>query len=246
MTSIIPDLKSMHPIGPLLAQECVPHHGHGPQKLHLPDDLPRPELRQMASRSGHDVGVCMASRIPAASTVPNPGEPLGAQIARAHPASGRDDEAVSGRVGDTDTPRSSPDHRVGVLVGAHATYVCQWGRLRSGRSPASGPSTSSTASTGRSMRESPESCRLHRWSTCSTSRLRPTPSPPSPRPMTNSDSTFTAEAEARMRRFLDAQPAHEHGGHHYTFAQTGLDEKALRERTSRYQDYFEVPNEPLG
>jgi hypothetical protein len=57
---------------------------------------------------------------------------------------------------------------------------------------------------------------------------------------------FTAEAEARMRSFLDAQPAHEHGGHHYTFAQTGLDEKALRERTSRYQDYFGVPNEPLG
>ena len=58
--------------------------------------------------------------------------------------------------------------------------------------------------------------------------------------------TFTAEAETRMRSFLAAQPAHEHGGHHYTFAQTGLDEKALRERTARYQDYFEVPNEPLG
>ena len=57
---------------------------------------------------------------------------------------------------------------------------------------------------------------------------------------------FTAEAETRMRSFLAAQPAHEHGGHHYTFAQTGLDEKALRERTARYQDYFDVPNEPLG
>lgn len=57
---------------------------------------------------------------------------------------------------------------------------------------------------------------------------------------------FTAEAESRMRRFLDTQPAHEHGGHHYTFAQTGLDERELRERTSRYQDFFGVPNEPLG
>ncbi|WP_099039308.1 sulfotransferase family protein [Mycobacterium neglectum] len=57
---------------------------------------------------------------------------------------------------------------------------------------------------------------------------------------------FTADAEARMRNFLDAQPAHEHGGHHYTFAQTGLNEEALRERTARYQNYFGVPNEPLG
>ena len=56
---------------------------------------------------------------------------------------------------------------------------------------------------------------------------------------------FTAEAESRMRNFLDTQPPHEHGGHHYTFAQTGLDEDELRERTSRYQDYFGVPNEPL-
>lgn len=57
---------------------------------------------------------------------------------------------------------------------------------------------------------------------------------------------FTAEAELRMRRFLDTQPPHERGGHHYTFAQTGLDEQELRERTSRYQNYFGVPNEPLG
>jgi hypothetical protein len=57
---------------------------------------------------------------------------------------------------------------------------------------------------------------------------------------------FTTQADTRMRGFLDAQPAHEHGGHHYTFAQTGLDEKELRERTSRYQNYFDVPNESLG
>jgi hypothetical protein len=57
---------------------------------------------------------------------------------------------------------------------------------------------------------------------------------------------FTAEAEANMRRFLAAQPAHEHGGHHYAFAETGLDEKAFRERAARYQEYFDVPNENLG
>jgi hypothetical protein len=58
--------------------------------------------------------------------------------------------------------------------------------------------------------------------------------------------TFTADAETKMRNYLAAQPAHEHGGHHYTFADTGLDEKALRQRTARYQQYFDVPNEPLG
>jgi hypothetical protein len=30
------------------------------------------------------------------------------------------------------------------------------------------------------------------------------------------------------------------------FAETGLDEKALRKRTAPYQDYFDVANEPLG
>jgi hypothetical protein len=57
---------------------------------------------------------------------------------------------------------------------------------------------------------------------------------------------FTAVAEKNMRDFLAAQPAHEHGGHHYTFAQTGLDEQELRERTARYQNHFGVPDEPLG
>jgi hypothetical protein len=56
---------------------------------------------------------------------------------------------------------------------------------------------------------------------------------------------FTAEAETRMREFLAAQPAQEHGGHHYTFAQTGLDENELRDRTARYREYFDVPDEPL-
>jgi hypothetical protein len=56
---------------------------------------------------------------------------------------------------------------------------------------------------------------------------------------------LTAEAEGRMRSFLAAHPQDEHGGHRYTFAATGLDEGELRERTKAYQDHFEVPSEPL-
>jgi len=49
-----------------------------------------------------------------------------------------------------------------------------------------------------------------------------------------------------MRSYLAAQPARKHGGHHYAFADTGLDEKAFRARTARYQEYFDVATEPLG
>jgi hypothetical protein len=53
------------------------------------------------------------------------------------------------------------------------------------------------------------------------------------------------EAEARMRRFLAENPQEKHGGHRYHFADTGLDEGALRERTRAYEQYFDVPEEPL-
>jgi hypothetical protein len=53
------------------------------------------------------------------------------------------------------------------------------------------------------------------------------------------------EAEMRMRRFLDDHPQEKHGGHAYSFADTGLDAGALRERMRPYQEYFGVPDEKL-
>ena len=53
-------------------------------------------------------------------------------------------------------------------------------------------------------------------------------------------------AEKRMRAFLADNPQDKHGRHTYTFAETGLDEGALRERARRYQEYFDVPSESLG
>ncbi len=53
------------------------------------------------------------------------------------------------------------------------------------------------------------------------------------------------DAEQRMRAFLAANPQDKYGGHRYTFAETELDEGALRERARRYQEYFDVPSEPL-
>ena len=47
-----------------------------------------------------------------------------------------------------------------------------------------------------------------------------------------------------MRSFLADHGQGEHGGHRYSFAATGLDAGALRERARRYQEYFEVPSEP--
>jgi hypothetical protein len=54
------------------------------------------------------------------------------------------------------------------------------------------------------------------------------------------------EAEQNMRDFFAANPSDKHGTHTYTFADTGLDEGVWRERARRYQEYFDVPSEPLG
>jgi len=53
-------------------------------------------------------------------------------------------------------------------------------------------------------------------------------------------------AEQRMRDFFAANPRDKHGTHTYTFAETGLDVGEWRERSRRYQEYFDVPSESLG
>jgi hypothetical protein len=52
-----------------------------------------------------------------------------------------------------------------------------------------------------------------------------------------------AAAETRMRAFLAAHPQDEHGRHRYHFEDTGLDAAEWRERSRRYQEYFDVPSE---
>jgi hypothetical protein len=54
---------------------------------------------------------------------------------------------------------------------------------------------------------------------------------------------MTPEAEARMRAFITANPQGKHGLHEYSFADTGLDMGAWRERARRYQQYFDVASE---
>jgi hypothetical protein len=56
---------------------------------------------------------------------------------------------------------------------------------------------------------------------------------------------LTNEAEKRMRTFLADHPQEKYGGHTYTFADTGLDAGALRERMRPYQEFFDVPDEKL-
>ncbi len=53
------------------------------------------------------------------------------------------------------------------------------------------------------------------------------------------------EADSRMRSFLADHPQEKHGGHAYSFADTGLDAGALRERMRPYQEFFGVPDEKL-
>lgn len=58
--------------------------------------------------------------------------------------------------------------------------------------------------------------------------------------------TLEPGAADAMRVFYDDNPADKHGVHRYTFSATGLDEDEVRRRTQRYEDYFDVPREPLG
>jgi len=53
------------------------------------------------------------------------------------------------------------------------------------------------------------------------------------------------ESEQRMRDFLADNTTEKHGGHHYTWAETELDEGEWRERTRNYQEYFDVESESL-
>ncbi len=58
--------------------------------------------------------------------------------------------------------------------------------------------------------------------------------------------TLEPAAEQRMRAFLADNTTEKHGGHHYSFADTGLDEGEWRERTRRYADFFGVESEALS
>jgi hypothetical protein len=53
------------------------------------------------------------------------------------------------------------------------------------------------------------------------------------------------DALHRMQTFLAENPQDRYGRHRYTFADTELDEGELRERTRRYQEFFDVPSEEL-
>jgi len=56
---------------------------------------------------------------------------------------------------------------------------------------------------------------------------------------------FGAEVEERMRAFLAANPGDKHGKHRYRFADTGLDEATERARVRAYQERFRIPSEDL-
>lgn len=55
---------------------------------------------------------------------------------------------------------------------------------------------------------------------------------------------LSATAEARMRRFLVENPKNKHGRHQYSLEMFGLDADELRGRCKTYCEYFGVPAEP--
>ena len=59
------------------------------------------------------------------------------------------------------------------------------------------------------------------------------------------DIELSDAAEKAMQAFLAANPQEKHGGHNYSFTDTGLDAGHLRERTRAYQEFFDIPEEAL-
>jgi hypothetical protein len=54
------------------------------------------------------------------------------------------------------------------------------------------------------------------------------------------------DAASAMQAFLNDNPADKHGKHLYRFADTGMDERELRELFRNYQSYFDIPSEPVS
>ena len=245
MTSIVPDLKSMHPIGPLLAQECVRITAMDLRSFIFPTIYHVPTYAQwllgtdMTSAYAWHRGFLqhLQSRIPVNRWVlKSPGHiwALDAMMAQYPDAlviqTHRDPLRIIASVSSlacTLRTFASEGTPLGPVAAEWAEYVID-GIDRSVDARVSGivPAATVVDVQYRSFAADPIATIAAAYDQLGL--------------------VFTAEAESKMRSFLAAQPAHEHGGHHYTFAQTGLDEKALRERTARYQDYFDVPNEPLG
>ena len=57
---------------------------------------------------------------------------------------------------------------------------------------------------------------------------------------------LSAEAEARMRRFLADNRADKHGRHTYALSLGGLDEATERRRYAQYQERYGIPSEPVS
>jgi hypothetical protein len=60
------------------------------------------------------------------------------------------------------------------------------------------------------------------------------------------DWELTPDAERRMRAFLAENAQNKHGPHRYTLEDAGLDPDEIRERSRRYQEYFDVTPEPFA
>ncbi|MDG5485390.1 sulfotransferase family protein [Mycolicibacterium gadium] len=245
MTSIVPDLKAMHPIGPLLAQECVRITGMDYKSFIFPTMYRVPSYAQWLLRA--DMASAyqwhrrflqhLQSRIPVNRwVVKSPGhiwaldamvkEYPDARVIQTHRDPLRTIASVSSLARTLRTFAAEPTP-IEEVAREWAEYVID-GLDRSIDARESGiiPASQVVDVQYQSFAADPIAAVAAAYDRLGL--------------------PFRAEAENSMRRFLAAQPAHEHGGHHYTFAQTGLNENELRERTARYQEYFGVPDEQLA
>ena len=60
------------------------------------------------------------------------------------------------------------------------------------------------------------------------------------------DLELRPEVAGRMRAFLEEHGQHRHGVHRYAFGATGQSAERIRDRSRRYREYFDVPEEPLA
>ena len=226
-SSFIPGFQAMHPMGARLAQECVRITGGDFRSMIFPTQYRVPSyVRWLLDEADMAPAYRWHRHVPAAPAVAASRRALGAEVARAP-------VGLGALLAEYPNALLVQTHRDPLRIIASLASLMRalrrlgqrrdldarrGGRVRRLHPRRARPLGRRRAKTARS--------RPTASSTCSSARSWPIRSRRSARSTSGSASSSPDESEQRMRAFLADNPTDKHGGHHYTFADTGLDDGA--------------------
>ena len=244
---MLPGLSCHAPDGRAPRAGVRAHHGVRLPQPDLRDAVPRAVVRAVADLRGrHGAGVPVAPHVPAAPAVAPSRATVGAEVARAT-------SGASARCSPS-TPTRCWCRRTAIRCGSSR---------RSDRS--SRGSARSRATTASIPEAAAEFAELVMDGLDRSVTAREDGTVPADRVVDVQFAAFMARAVRDDPRRLRTARSRAHrrsrrracarswprtrsdrfGGHHYTWAETELDEGEWRERAARYQEYFDVPSESL-